>query len=710
MEALAQVRDGVAVNASVIAYDLTLTAEAAGRVPCGAALRHIAATSCRRQSRHEDPMAIHSGRAPQGISEDADSEQTRAGAAGSGHRSRRSRGRDARQRQVHAAETRLLYENATTGITVTIVIASVLAYAHWDLGPRVGISAWLAYTLLVAIARFVIVQRYWRAAPTDAENGRWNAAFVAGAGLAAAGWGVGAILLYPSARPMNEILVVFAIGGLMLGAASLLAARPEAYLTFLLPTGFLTSLRLASLGDEDHLMMGFLGAVFTVATVVTTWRFHLAIESSFRLRFDNDDLIESLQSAKNDAEALNRELELRVRDRTAKLMEEDQRKDEFLATLAHELRNPLAPIRFALEALKVDTPRTSAARARDVIERQVRQLVRLVDDLLDVSRITANKIQLRRESLDLAHLMATAVESITPLAAAAGHTLDVQPPSAPVRVHGDGARLVQVFANVLNNAVKFTPRGGHMWFTADQQSNEAVVRIRDTGLGIASDVLPRVFDMFHQAEPALDRSTGGLGIGLTLARRLVQLHDGQIDVRSPGTGQGTEVEIRLPITAVPAATAMTAEQPAAVASRTLRVLIVEDNLDAAEMLELAVSHLGHITRVAHDGAAAITAAGQFAPDLIFLDIGLPVMNGYAVARTLRGMSELHHVHIAALTGWGQEEDRRKARDAGCDSHFTKPLAPATLEDLLAAIAQGKMDGRDDLSAPRTRLADSSRAF
>jgi len=600
-------------------------------------------------------------------------------------------GVDHRQRQVHAAQTRLLYENAPAGIAVTIVIASVWAYIHWHLGPHGTASAWLTYMLLVSAARFLIVHRYWRASTSEVENGRWNAVFVCGVALAAAGWSGGAIILYPSARPMHEILLVFAIGGVMLGGASTLAARPEAFLTFLLPTGFLTSLRLASVGDEDHVMMGLLGAVFTVVTVVSSWRFHLAIQTSFRLRFDNQHLIESLQTAKNDADALNRELELRVRDRTAKLIEQDRRKDEFLATLAHELRNPLAPIRFALEMLKGGSPGATAARARDVIERQVGQLVRLVDDLLDVSRITANKIQLRRESLDLAPLMTTAVESITALAAAAEHTLEVQLPSAPVRVDGDGARLVQVFANVLNNAVKFTPPGGHIWFVADRQADEAVVRIRDTGAGIAPDDLPRVFDMFHQAESALERSASGLGIGLTLARRLVEMHDGRIEIRSSGPNQGTEVEIRLPTTAVPAATTVAAKPPGA-APRVLRVLIVEDNLDAAEMLELAVSHLGHITRLAHDGAGAITAATDFGPDVVFLDIGLPVMNGYAVARTLRGMPEFNRIHIAALTGWGQQEDRQKAREAGCDSHFTKPLTPALLEDLLTSIAQPALEG------------------
>jgi signal transduction histidine kinase/ActR/RegA family two-component response regulator len=597
-----------------------------------------------------------------------------------------------RQAQVQAAETRLLYENASTGVVATIVIASLLAYEQWFIVSRFVVSLWLLYMLLTSAARFLLARRYWRVSPSDTDIRRWNVAFVAGAAMAAAGWGAAAIVLYPPARPLNETFLVFVLGGVMLGGASLLAARPEAFLTFLLPTGLLTALALASVGDEDHLVMGFLAALFTVATVATTWRFHLTIESSLRLRFENQDLIEGLETAKNHAEALNRELELRVSDRTAKLVEADQRKDEFLATLAHELRNPLAPIRFALETLKAGTPPASAARAREVIDRQIRQLVRLVDDLLDVSRITANKIHLSREPHELARLMATAVESIMPLATAADQKLDVRMPSTSISVDGDGVRLVQIFANVLNNAVKFTPPGGTIWFTADQQSSEAVVRIRDTGIGIAPDLLPRVFDMFQQAEPILERSVGGLGIGLTLARRLVEMHEGRIAISSPGPGQGTEVEIRLPITPAQDAKAVAAGPSTVAVGRNLRVLIVEDNLDAAAMLELVVSQLGHVTKVAHDGATAITIATQFAPDVVLLDIGLPVMNGYAVARALRELPQFTNIHIAAVTGWGQEEDRRKAREAGFDSHFTKPLSPEVLHDLLTTIEHRLMLG------------------
>jgi signal transduction histidine kinase/ActR/RegA family two-component response regulator len=617
---------------------------------------------------------------------------------------------DRRQEHVHAAETRLLYDNAYTGIVATVLIAAVLAYAQWNVKPQSVVLAWLLYVLLVSAARYTLVRRYWRVSPADGDSRRWSVAFAVGAAMSAAGWAAAATALYAPGRPMNETFLVFVVGGVMLGGASLLAARPEAFLTFLLPTGLFTSLRLASEGNEDHLMMGFLTFLFTAATLTTTWRFHHVIESSLRLRFDNQDLIESLQRAKDQAEALNRELEQRVGDRTAKLMAADQRKDEFLATLAHELRNPLAPIRFALESLKAGASPAAAARARDIIDRQVRQLVRLVDDLLDVSRITANKILLRREPHDLARLMETAVESIVPHATAAEHTLDVRLPPTPIYVYGDGTRLVQIFANVLNNAVKFTPRRGHIWFSAGQHSDEAVVRIRDTGIGIAGDALPWVFDMFQQAEPTLGRSTGGLGIGLTLARRLVEMHGGRIDIRSPGLREGTEVEIRLPLAAPQSEEVVANERPAVPVSHSLRVLIVEDNPDAAEMLDMAAATLGHVTRVAHDGAAAVAIARQFVPDVIFLDIGLPVMNGYAVARAVRDLPELSHVYIAAVTGWGQEEDRRKARDAGFDSHFTKPLAPAVLEDVLDTVAQRIASGGGQSSTPRTRHTDSGPAF
>jgi len=593
-----------------------------------------------------------------------------------------------RRERVYAAEIRLLYENALTAVVASVLIALTLAYAQRRVTSAPVISAWLVCIVAVAVTRYAIARRYWRASPDEMSSSQWKAVFLVGTALAAAAWGVAGMIFYESGQPTHGIFLMFVLGGVMLGGASLLAARPEAFLTFFLPIGLPTAIRLASEGDEEHLLMAFLVVLFTAATIATAWRFHLTIASSLELRFENLDLVESLRTAKDHTDALNRDLELRVRERTAMLTEADHRKDEFLATLAHELRNPLAPIRFALETLKGGSPPATATHAREVIDRQVGHLVRLVDDLLDVSRITTGKMVLRREPHDLARLMTTAVESIMPLATAADHTLKMEVPSTSTYVDGDGARLVQVFSNALNNAVKFTPRGGHVWFTAERQSNEAVVRIRDTGMGIAPDVLPRVFDMFRQEAPILERSAGGLGIGLTLARRLVEMHEGRIEINSPGQGQGTEVEIHLPTTEIADAHAKEAESRKAAAARSLRVLIVEDNVDAAEMLDLAVSHLGHATRQAHDGAAALSVAEQFTPDVVLLDIGLPVMDGYAVARALRARPELSHAYIAAVTGWGQEEDRRKAREAGCNSHYTKPLAPAAVEELLGRVAQG----------------------
>jgi len=612
-----------------------------------------------------------------------------------------------RRRHVHAAEVRLLYENATTGIWASILIALPLAYIQRSVSSPLVISTWLSFMLVVALTRFVIARQYWRDALRESSSQRWKALFVAGTAAAATAWGVAGMLFYDPAQPTSGTFLMFVLGGVMLGGAPILAARPEAFLTFFLPIGLLTSARLAIAGGEEHLMMAFLVGLFTVATIATTWRFHVTIGSSLELRFDNLELVESLSAAKQYTDALNRDLEMRVQDRTAMLTEADQRKNEFLATLAHELRNPLAPIRFALETLKGDSGSGNAVRARDVIDRQVGQLVRLVDDLLDVSRITTGKMMLRREPHDVARLMTTAVESIMPLVTGANHTIEVELPAEACYVDGDGARVVQVFANALNNAVKFTPRGGHIWFTAECRSDEAVVRIRDNGLGIAPDVLPRVFDMFQQAEPILERSTGGLGIGLTLARRLVEMHQGRIEIRSPGLGQGTEVEIRLPTIAAVDEHATAARIPTAAAARSLRVLIVEDNLDAAEMLDMAVSTLGHDTRVANDGVSALALAGQFAPEVILLDVGLPVMNGYAVAQALRARPERHRIHIAAITGWGQDEDRRKAREAGFDSHFTKPLAPAALEGLLARVAQGLGTDGDGAAGPRTRFTDTA---
>lgn len=366
------------------------------------------------------------------------------------------------------------------------------------------------------------------------------------------------------------------------------------------------------------------------------------------------------------------------------LREADRRKDEFLATLSHELRNPLAPVRNALELMRrSDIDSALRERALAIAERQVHQLVRLTDDLLDVSRITRNKIELRCERIDLRTVISSALETVAPLMSAAGHTLSVDLPFAPLWVYADLTRLAQAFANILNNAVKFTDRSGRISVTALVDGPEVVVTLTDTGIGIESAALSTIFDMFVQIDQGPSRSRSGLGIGLALTRRLVELHGGQIDARSEGPGSGTSFIVRLPLTAAPD------DSRAAVAVREVtarcRVLVADDIPDAAEMMQVMIEAMGHDVRVAVDGVQAVEIAQQFEPQIALLDIGMPRMDGYQAARQIRAALG-DRVFLVALTGWGQEEDQRRAYAAGFDRHVTKPAEPAVLESLIASVA------------------------
>jgi PAS domain S-box-containing protein len=405
-------------------------------------------------------------------------------------------------------------------------------------------------------------------------------------------------------------------------------------------------------------------------------------------------------------------LDITDRKRTEQaLLDADKRKTEFLATLAHELRNPLAPVRFAVKVLQDHTPPSPATdRALMIIGRQVAQLARLIDDLLDVSRITSNKVQLRLEPVWLADVVRGAVEATAPLIEAAGQTLRLVLPDEPIALQADATRLVQVFSNLLNNASKFTPSGGAISITATREGSAAVIHVSDTGIGIAPDALPFVFDMFRQEDVSLERSAGGLGIGLTLAKTLVEMHGGSIDARSPGIGGGADFTVTLNTVPLPVRSEEHASR-----DRTLppdagmRVLIVDDHADAAEMLEVCASSQGHTTAVAHDGGSALSAAETFRPHVILLDIGLPGLNGYDVAREVRARPALHNVFLVAVTGWGHDDDRRKARDAGFDFHLTKPVDPSALESLLQDLAIAIHNtGEPAGPRPRTRAADPLR--
>ena len=362
------------------------------------------------------------------------------------------------------------------------------------------------------------------------------------------------------------------------------------------------------------------------------------------------------------------------------LREADQRKDEFLATLAHELRNPLAPIRNALHVLRLTGRDPAVLRVSEMMTRQVDHMVRLVDDLMEVSRITRGKIELRREPVDVAAVLRSAIETSQPVIDAAGHRLTVALPPAPLVVDGDAVRLAQVFANLLNNAARHTEAPGDIWVDACREADDVVVSVRDAGVGISADMLPRVFEMFTQAKGSHRRTQGGLGIGLSLVRSLVQMHGGVVTAASEGPGRGSEFTVRLPTTNAASKVDAPLRLPESVPG--IRVLVVDDNADAADSLGLLLGLLGADVRVTHDGASALEALADFQPQMILLDIGMPGLDGYEVAARIRADPEHRGVTLVALTGWGQEEDRRRSRQAGFDYHLIKPTDLDALRALI----------------------------
>jgi PAS domain S-box-containing protein len=383
-------------------------------------------------------------------------------------------------------------------------------------------------------------------------------------------------------------------------------------------------------------------------------------------------------------------VEKALRESEEALRAADHRKNEFLATLAHELRNPLAPIRNSLHILRMTgTDDPSAARVQEMLERQVNHMSRLVDDLLDVARITSGRIELRSEPVELAALIRSAVEVSKPLIDVANHRLATTLPPRPITVEGDAIRLTQVITNLLNNAAKYMEPGGQIWLTAASEGDEAVISVRDTGIGIAPDMLPRVFQMFTQVDRDGKHTQGGLGVGLALARQLVEMHGGRIEGRSQGKGQGSEFVVRLPLAEqqLPAVDDASPERDQNQAPSSC-VLIVDDNRDAAHSLGLLLRMLGHDVQTANDGPSALQVLASYRPAVILLDLGMPGMDGYEVVRRARELPQCKDSIFVALTGWGQEEDRQRTRDAGFDHHLLKPVNLGALKVLLTE-AQGR---------------------
>ena len=383
-----------------------------------------------------------------------------------------------------------------------------------------------------------------------------------------------------------------------------------------------------------------------------------------------------------------------IRQLYHEVQEADRQKNEFLAMLAHELRNPLAPIRNANEVLRQKADDLTRVHwVQGVIDRQLTHLVRLVDDLLDVSRLTQGKIRLEFEEVELGEVIAQAVEAARPLIDRHDHVLDVQVPPHSIRLRADKARLTQVVTNLLNNAAKYTDPGGSISLVVAQAGEQAVVRVRDNGIGIAPDLLTRVFELFTQANRSLDRSQGGLGIGLTLVRRLIELHEGAVEAHSAGLGKGSEFVVRLPTISAEANLCAFSSMPmgngqSVNSSLRLRTIVVDDNVDAAESLADLLRMLGHEVQVAHDGPGGLAVARAAKADVVLLDIGLPGMSGYEVARRLRADPDFTAL-LVAVSGYGREEDRHQSKEAGIEHHFVKPLDFRQLQQLLDHVCTSR---------------------
>ncbi|HEX7027207.1 MAG TPA: PAS domain S-box protein [Gammaproteobacteria bacterium] len=393
-----------------------------------------------------------------------------------------------------------------------------------------------------------------------------------------------------------------------------------------------------------------------------------------------------------------KQLEHELRRRLDELRATDRQKNEFLAMLGHELRNPLAPMRNALQILKMsDIDRNMTDKAHEIMERQLQHLVRLVDDLLDVSRIISGKIELRKQPVDIHCIVERAVETAGPIIETRGHALHVDLPQEPVWVEGDLVRLAQVLANLLTNAAKYTEQAGQIWLSAGREDGLLVLRVRDSGIGINPDLLPRIFDVFVQADPSLARSQGGLGIGLTLVKRIVEMHQGTIEAFSPAEGGGSEFVVRLP--AIERKEDVLAAEPTVSQARVTdalrrRVLVVDDNVDAAESVTAILRWSGYDARCVYDGPSALQAALEYKPDVVVLDIGLPGLDGYEVARRLRAQPLFANTPIVAVTGYGQENDRKRSREAGFDAHLTKPVDPLVLRTFISTGRAANADSKE----------------
>ncbi len=583
---------------------------------------------------------------------------------------------------VRLEQLKLAYANLPVSQFMALLAASALAFVLWPAVGPLRVLGWLTCMCFITLIRIFLGVIFSRSSPAVGDIGRWRNYLVASAVASGLVWGSTAFLLYPSDSAVHQVFIAFVLAGMVAGAMTVLTPVLTAFVLFA-PSALLPIIgRYFFTGDFIHYAMGWMSLLFLLSMLLVGRRVHDTITKSLYLRFENSELIEKLTTT-NDA------LEGRVRERTSALEEADRRKNEFLALLAHELRNPLAPMTTAMSLIGQASTPALRNHAAGIMHRQLQQMVRLVDDLLDASRIQKGLLSLRLECVEVNRFLASSLEMARPGIEAAGQQLTVARPTEPLFVTGDEARLAQMVSNILNNASKFTPAGGQIHLAVERQGNQVSIHVKDGGIGIPVDKLQAIFDMFVQVDPSLKRAKGGLGIGLSLVKSLVEMHRGTVEAMSEGEGRGSEFVIKLPLIVE------LNNNPPVVSSslqhrnpgQPQQILVVDDNKDAAALLTLLLRMRGHEVREAYDGVSALAMATKSNPSIVISDIGMPGMSGLELARALRDMFP-YGLKLIAVSGYGSDEDKNRAKHAGFDQHFVKPVS---MEDLELAIDGTNVD-------------------
>ncbi len=596
-----------------------------------------------------------------------------------------------RDPRVLAEQVRMLYARASIAQATVVVNAAVVAWVFWRRIPSTYSLAWVATLCALAAARIVLVWAYRRTAPAPSDAKLWGQRFVAGAALTGLCWGAAALIFYAPQSPMHQLFLAFVLGGMTAGAASSNSTYAPAFLAYAAPALLPMVVRLAMQHDPVHSAMAFMLTLFGVAVAGIARGGSRTFEEALRLRFRNEALVEKLTEAQQHLERQNAELERRVGERTSELeralealRESDQRKNQFIAVLSHELRNPLAPIRSSLYLIEHGSQdREQIVRAQGTIQRQTEHLTRLVEDLLDVTRISRGTIDLRRTRIDAREVVRRACDDHLPTFKERGIELRVET-SDPAWIDADETRVAQMIGNLLQNAVKFTPEGGTVAMRVRVVGSKAEISVRDDGLGIPAALLPHLFEPFVQADKGLARTTGGLGLGLALVKGLVELHGGSVRARSEGVDCGAEFVLTFPLAPAPEPSSRSRSSVrTGVRSAGIEVLVIDDNLDAARSIAEVLMMEGHRVHVATTGTSGIAKAREFKPEVILCDIGLPDVDGYEIARTIRADAALRSTKLIALSGYAQPEDCQRATEAGFDEHIAKP---ADMDALLAVLS------------------------